>query len=134
MAPLAGALSDRFGRLALMRVALGVLITANLLVAIGGASAAIAGALFYGAGASSFPALIAAYVRDSLDNRSFSQALAIMTLLFSVMAAIFPTVVGVLADSTSSFRWPYLLIAVLPVVALAVLHATGHPGRQLKSP
>lgn len=119
-APLAGALSDRIGRLKVMRGALLVLVIANLLGALGG-GAVLAGALIYSAGASSFPALIAAHVRDTLDSRSFSQALAIMTILFSVMAAILPTLVGVISDATSSFGWPYLLVATLPATAFVLL-------------
>lgn len=120
-APLTGALSDRLGRLIMMRVALASLVLANACVAIGGQWPVMAGAIIYGAGASSFPALIATYVRDSLDNRSFSQALAIMTILFSIVAAILPTVVGAVADATDSFQWPYLLIAVLPAISLGLL-------------
>ena len=63
--------------------------------------------------------MIAAYVRDSLDSRSFSQALAIMTILFSVMAALMPAIVGALADI--SFRWSYLALAVLPAIAFSIL-------------
>ena len=118
-APVAGALSDRLGRLTVLRVSLVVLVVANLSVSVGGARGTIAGALLYSAGASTVPALIAAHVRDSLTNRSFSQALAIMTILFSVMAAIMPAVVGRLGDI--SFRWSYLVLAVLPLIGLSLL-------------
>ena len=122
-APLAGAASDRVGRLAILRLALIVLLIANLSVVAGGQAGTILGALLYGAGASTFPALIAVYVRDSLDSRAFSQALAIMTILFSVMAAIVPTVAGALADI--SFRWTYLGLALFPILSFMVLS----PGR-----
>lgn len=123
VAPLAGALSDRVGRPVVMKTALCVLISANVLVAIGGFWPAIAGSLLYGAGSASFPALIATAVRDSLDNRSFSQALAMMTIMFSVMAALLPTFVGLIADATNSFRWPYLVNAALPALAFIVFSA-----------
>jgi len=118
-APLAGALSDRIGRLAVLRYTLILLFIANMLVVIGGRPSTIAGALLYSAGASTVPTVIAVYVRDSLDSRSFSQALAIMTILFSIMAAAMPAVVGALADV--SFAWSYLALAALPVIALAFL-------------
>ncbi len=118
-APAAGALSDRIGRLVMLRFALVVLLVANLSVVAGGQAGTIIGAILYGGGASTFPSLIAAYVRDSLGNRAFSQALAIMTILFSVMAAIMPTVVGALADI--SFRWSYLVLAAMPVIAFGFL-------------
>lgn len=118
-APVAGALSDRRGRIAVLRVSLAILIAATLSVSIGGAVGTILGALLYGAGASTVPALIAAHVRDSLTNRSFSQAFAVMTILFSIMAAIMPAIVGRLGDI--SFRWGYLVLAGLPIVALLLL-------------
>lgn len=118
-APVAGAVSDRIGRLVVLRVTLVLLFVANLCVVAGGQPATIAGALLYSAGASTVPTVIAVYVRDSLDSRSFSQALAIMTILFSVMAAVMPALVGALADV--SFAWSYLALGALPVIALAFL-------------
>lgn len=117
--PLAGALSDRVGRITVLRFALVVLVTANVSVAVGTTISVIAGALLYSAGASTFPALIATYVRDSLDNRAFSQALAIMTIMFSLMAALLPAVVGRVADT--SFAVAYLVLAILPLAALVAL-------------
>jgi predicted MFS family arabinose efflux permease len=118
-APLAGAASDRVGRLVVLRYTLGLLFIANLCVVAGGQAATITGALLYSAGASTVPAIIAAHVRDSLDNRSFSQALATMTILFSIMAAATPAIVGALADV--SFAWSYLTLAIFPLIALAFL-------------
>ena len=122
-APIAGAISDRAGRLVVMRSVLLVLFVANVLVAMGGAVPVVAGALTYSAGAAAFPALIATYVRDHLDSRAFSQALAIMTILFSLMAAASPAIVGRLADV--SFRWSYMALAALPLAAFVLLVATG---------
>jgi len=119
MAPAAGALSDRIGRLPTLRYALLVLVAANIAVVVGTTASTVLGALLYSAGAAAFPALIAAYVRDSLDNRAFSQALALMTVLFSLMAAATPAVVGRLADI--SFRWSFLLLAVLTTAGLGFM-------------
>lgn len=119
--PSAGALSDKLGRPAVMRLVLGLLVLANLCVAAGGRWLVAIGAIVYGAGASSFPSLIATYVRDSLDNRSFSQALAMMTILFSLLSAVVPTIVGLVADATENFALPYLLLAMLPGAALVIL-------------
>lgn len=130
-APAAGALSDRIGRLVVLRYTLVLLFIANVCVVAGGRPATITGALLYSAGASTVPTVIAVYVRDSLGNRSFSQALAIMTILFSIMAAIMPAVVGALADI--SFGWSYLALAALPVIALAFLQRS-RPDAVTKSP
>lgn len=121
MAPVAGAVSDRFGRPAVMRSALAAIVGASVMVASGVGWIVVVGAMLYGAGASSIPALIAAYVRDSLDDRAFSQALAMMTILFSMLAAIVPAAMGAIADSTASFAWPYLLLALLPAAAIMLL-------------
>lgn len=118
-APLAGALSDRVGRLTVMRVSLAVLVIANLSVSFGGSVGTVLGALLYSSGASTVPALVAAHVRDSLASRSFSQALAVMTITFSVMAAIMPAIVGRLGDI--SFRWSYLVLAILPTTGFLLL-------------
>jgi len=128
-APAAGAWSDSVGRIFVMRCTLVLLAAANFAVAAGGPTLVVGGAILYSAGASAFPTLIATYVRDSLDNRSFSQALSIMTILFSIMAAILPTLMGVIADATSSFGWPYLLTALMPTAALMAL--AGIRGRQV---
>ena len=124
-APTAGALSDRIGRVRVLRLALVTLLVANLLVALGGIAVAI-GAVAYGAAAATFPALVAAYVRDSLGNRAFSQALALMTILFSLLSALLPAIVGVVADATGAFTYPYLVLALLPITSLVLL--IGVPG------
>lgn len=124
-APVSGALSDRIGRMTVMRIALVVLACANVLVALGSSATVVVGALLYAAGGSSFPTLVATLVRDTLGSRSFSQALAVMTLLFSVTAAVTPTVVGAVADATGSFAVPYLLIGALPAAAFVILSTTG---------
>jgi len=121
--PLAGALSDRIGRLTVLRFDLVALFVANVSVAIGGSVATIFGALLYSAGAATFPALIAAYVRDTLDSRSFSQALATMTIMFSIMAALTTLIVGLLGDV--SFGWSYLMLATRPLGGFLVFAYVG---------
>jgi MFS family permease len=118
-APLAGAGSDRIGRFVVLRYTLGLLFIATRCVVAGGQAATIARALLCSAGACTVPAIIAAHVRDSLDNRLFSQALATMTILFPIMAAAMPAIVGALADAP--FAWSYLTLAALPLIALTFL-------------
>ena len=124
-APLAGAWSDRVGRLTVLRYDLALLVVANLCVSAGGALGTITGALLYAGGAAALPALIATYVRDTLDSRSFSQALATMTILFSLMAAVTPALIGKLADT--SFRWSYLVLAALAFVGFGFMTAAARP-------
>ena len=73
-------------------------------------------------------------MRDSLGNRAFSQALALMTILFSLLSALLPAIVGVVADATGAFTYPYLVLALLPITSLVLLigvpggaKSAGHP-------
>ncbi len=121
LAPVLGALSDRFGRLRMLALSLSVLVAANVFIALGPPALVAVGAVMYGSAAGATPALVATYVRDHADARSFSRVLATMTLLFSVMAAITPAVIGVIADRTGSFTAPFLVMgAMTSVAAVAV--------------
>ncbi len=119
-APTLGALSDRFGRPTLLSAASGILIVSNLLVAFGTGWTVAGGAILFSCASGSVPALIAAHLRDHVDNRQFSRVLATMTILFSIVASITPGAVGWLADSTGSFQQSYLLLAVLACGALVL--------------
>ena len=71
-----------------------------------------------GAQAGSFPSVLAAYVRDHVDDRAFSRAFATMMLFFSVTAIIGPVIIGALADATGSFQVPYLVLAAAAAATL----------------
>ena len=122
-APVAGAVSDRIGRRSLMLVALAALITANLLVALGSGVVVAAGVVLFGGAAGSFPALVATYVRDHVNDRSFSRVMATMTILFSVLAAATPATMGAIADTTDGFRIPYLILAGVITTAFVLVRA-----------
>lgn len=120
MSPLMGALSDRLGRPRVMSGCAAVLVTACLLVSAGGQVAVPAGAVLYASTSGAFPALIATHVRDHVDNRQFSRVLATMTILFSLLSACTPGLVGWIADATGSFSWSYLMLAALVAGAFAL--------------
>lgn len=118
-APTTGALSDRLGRPRLMVLSLSVLTAACLGVALGTGLVVYISALAYGSLAGSYPALVASYVRDHLDNRAFGRAFATMLLFFSAVAIVVPSVIGALADATDSFSAAYGLLALLGLAAVA---------------
>jgi MFS family permease len=120
-APVIGALSDRFGRPQLMMFAMTMLTAACLIVGFGRGPVVAVGAVLYGAFAGSFPAVLATYVRDHIDQREFSGAFATMTLLFSVVVISVPGLVGTLADATGSFTAPFGLLAVAGMGAVIVV-------------
>lgn len=131
LAPTTGALSDRFGRLSMLTLSLLVLLVSNLLIALGPKPFVAIGAVLYGSAAGATPALVATYVRDHVEDRTFSRVLATMTLLFSIMAAVTPAVIGGVADATGSFTVPYLLMAAMTavsVVAVLALRGTDRSG------
>ena len=120
-APVNGALSDRFGRPRLMIFTMTVLVVACISVALGEGWVVAVGAVLYGSMAGSFPAILATYVRDHIDQRAFSSAFATMTLLFSVVVIAVPGAVGALADRTGQFTVPYLLLALAGVGSLVTV-------------
>ncbi len=120
-APLLGGLSDRYGRRPFLVGAMAGLTASNVLVAMGGRIPLMVSVMIFGAMAGSFPALIATYVRDQVDNRAFSQVLATMTLLFSLLSAATPSSVGWLADTTGGFALPYLGLAAMAFVSMVLV-------------
>lgn len=113
MSPTMGALSDRLGRPIVMSGCAFVLVVACLSVAGGTRTSVPIGAVLYASTSGAFPALIAAHIRDHVDNRLFSRVLATMTILFSLLAALSPGLVGWLADRTGDFTWSFLVLASL---------------------
>ena len=97
-----------------------MLIAACSLVAVGSRTSLIAGSVLYSCTSGAFPAIIAAHVRDHVDNRLFSRVMATITILFSILAAAAPSLVGLLADNTGNFTWSYLLLASLATGAFVL--------------
>jgi len=120
-APFAGWISDQVGRRLVMIGSMAMLTTACLLVALGTGWPVAAGAVLFGAAAESFPALVATYVRDHVNDRSFSAVMATMTILFSLLAALTPASIGAPADATGGFRIPYLVLAGFAATSLALV-------------
>jgi MFS family permease len=71
------------------------------------------GLVLFGLTAWSIPAIIAASCGDFVGRRLAPAALGFVTLFFGIGQALGPTVAGMIADSSGSFRGAYLLAACM---------------------
>ncbi len=120
-APLLGLLSDRKGRRGVMVGVLAVIVVSMTLLSIGHGPLAVGAVGLLGLVWSSYPVLTAAYVRDHVGARDFATAFAAMTVLYSIAAMLTPAAVGWLADATGSFMAPFVAMAGLAGVAVALM-------------
>lgn len=89
---------------------------------------AVAGLFCFGSVWSSYPTLVATYVRDHTEARGFGEAFSTMTIFYGAAALCAPFVTGWLADLTGHFRTPYLGLSALCAVGamlMARLPVTG---------
>ena len=121
VAPLLGWLSDRLGRVAAKIGVMAGLAVGSAAVALGTPWLVGAAVLALGGLWSSYPTLTATYVRDHLDAREFGSAFGTMTIFYGGSAVAAPAAVGILADRFDTFTVPYLAVAGLSAVGVAIL-------------
>ena len=110
-ATLLGMASDRRGRRPIMVfVLLGTSISLAI-VALGHGWFVTGAVLVYSVVFSSFPPLVASYVRDHADARAFGSAFSTMTIFYSLLALAAPFIIGRFADRAGSFKGPFLILA-----------------------
>lgn len=128
-APLTGWASDRWGRRSAMLVVMVGLGAGSGVIALGTGSLVVVSVIAFGGMWSSYPTLTATYVRDHLDDRSFSSAYGTMTIFYGLVAIVPPATTGAIADATGSFTLPYLLVAGAAVLGALILVRIPKEGR-----
>ena len=104
-----GPLSDRFGRRTILVGAFTTFGLSTLAVLTGDRVWVLAGAIGIGLSFSGAPTVIAAYVVDATDARTYGPVYSAATLAFGVAQMAAPQVGGVIADWTGSFTAVFLL-------------------------
>jgi DHA1 family bicyclomycin/chloramphenicol resistance-like MFS transporter len=139
----AGLISDRVGRLPVLYAGMG-------LFAAGATAAAVAthidvllfARFVQGFGAASAIVLARAIVRDVASGREAAALMSVMTMIFTVMPVIAPSV-GVALVAAFGWRGPFVTVAILGLIILAAMRRNlaethrpdvdSHPLRQLAS-
>lgn len=127
-----GRVSDRIGRDRTMAIACALSVLASVLLLVGREPWSAIAVAAYGAGSFGLPVLVAAAVRDHLDNRAFATAFGAMTVVYGLGSLGAAQLAGFLADRTGSFDIVYLLLAAMALLSgLAALarEVTTRPGR-----
>ena len=114
-----GTLSDRIGRKrALMLVYLSHAIAFSMFALWQTPCGFTVSAVLFGLSAWSIPAIMAAACGDVLGPKMAPSGLGFITLFFGIGQAVAPSVAGALADSTGSFRPPFLLAGAVALAGL----------------
>jgi predicted MFS family arabinose efflux permease len=124
-----GWISDRIGRRAGMSLAFAALATAYLLVGFGTSLQGLyASIILFGLAAWSIPVIMAASAGDFFGPESAANALAALTLVFSVGQATGPVLAGYIAERTGDFSTSYAASggAALVAIFLSLLLKTPH--------
>jgi predicted MFS family arabinose efflux permease len=114
-----GRTSDRVGRPGALALAMGMMLTAALLVPTGALPLVVLAAMLFGPAFSGVPSVISAHISDHLDARSFAAAFGVVTLSFGIAQVFGPQIGGIIGDQAGSFTLVYLLSAALSAVGLA---------------
>jgi MFS family permease len=129
---LLGPLSDRLGRRTSMVGAFGAFGVSTLVVLTGRQPLVAIGAIGIGLAFSGLPAVIAAYVVDATDARTYGPAYSAATLAFGVSQMAAPQVGGVLADWLGSFTAVFLLSAAVATTGAVVSSRLPDPRRSAR--
>jgi len=112
-----GRVSDRIGRNLTIVIACMLSTIASFVLLIGSEPWSTIAVAAYGAGSFGLPVLVAAAVRDHLDNQAFGTAFGAMTILYGIGSLGASQLAGYLADRTGSFDIVYLLLAAMAILS-----------------
>ena len=139
----AGLAADRFGRLPIIYVGMGIFLTSGIVAAASSDIELMLAARFaQGFGAASAIVISRAVVRDIASGREAARLMSLMTMIFTAVPVIAPTI-GALLVAGWSWRAPFITIVICGLVLLGgirsnlvethVPDASEHPLRQLHS-
>lgn len=114
-----GRVSDRVGRSPVLTGSMAVIAAASALSLTGREPFAAIAILGFGAASFTFPVLVAAYLRDHLEDRAFSNALGALTMIYGSALILGPTVAGTVADSRLGLSAVFIGLAILSLAAAA---------------
>ncbi|MEM7324473.1 MAG: MFS transporter [Actinomycetota bacterium] len=112
-----GRLSDRVGRRPILTGAMATITVAAALMLVGTEPYAGLAMVLFGAASFTFPVLTAAYVRDHLEDRAFSNALGALTLIYGVGLIVGPTLAGTVADTDLGLRSVFVGLTVFAALS-----------------
>lgn len=116
-----GRLSDRVGRKRILIGAMTMVGVSSLLIVVGREPYVSLGVLLNGAASFSFPVMVAALIRDHVSDRTFSNALGAITLIYGVSLFTAPLIAGPIGDSTAGFDLLYVLLCGVAAVGVLLL-------------
>lgn len=136
-----GLAADRFGRLPIIYAGMGLFLISGIVAAIAKDMDVMLVARFVqGMGAASAIVISRAVVRDIASGRDAARLMSLMTMIFTAVPVIAPTI-GALLVAQLNWRAPFIIIVVCGVALLFAIRqnlvethtpdATEHPARQL---
>lgn len=139
----AGLAADRFGRLPAIYVGMGLFLVSGIVAATSNDMEHLLAARFVqGVGGASALVVSRAIVRDIASGREAARLMSLMTMIFTAVPVIAPTI-GALLVAQWNWRAPFITIVVAGFALLFAIHqnlsethvpnASQHPLRQLAS-
>jgi MFS transporter, DHA1 family, multidrug resistance protein len=136
-----GLAADRFGRLPIIYAGLGIFLSSGIVAAVATDMDIMLAARFVqGFGAASAIVISRAIVRDIASGRDAARLMSLMTMIFTAVPVIAPTI-GALLVAQWNWRAPFIIIAVCGLALLVGVrrnlfethtpNASEHPLRQL---
>ncbi len=116
-----GRLSDRVGRRAVLIGSMIMVGVASLLILVGREPFVGLAVAIYGMASFTVPVLVATTIRDHVSDRTFSNALGAITLIYGTSMSIAPLIAGPIGDSSAGFDLLYILLAAAAVFSVLFL-------------
>jgi MFS family permease len=114
-----GRVSDAVGRRPVLLAAMIAICGSCGLALIGREPYASISVAVYGAASFTFPVLVVTYLRDYLEDRTFSNALGALTIIYGVALTIGPAVSGTIADTSLGLEAVFIGLGAIAAASAA---------------